>query len=281
MNIYIRRKFINFFMLSICSLSALLTIIPLISIFFYIISQGISNINIDFLTKLPKPVGEPGGGIGNAIIGTLILIALSSIWAIPLSILGGIYLSEFGNNKLSNIIRFTADVLSGVPSIVIGIFSYTIIVLPMKRFSAISGGIALGIMMIPTIIRTTEETLKMVPQNLREAGLALGLSRFRTTLSIVLKTAIGGILAGVMLAIARIAGETAPLLFTAFGNNFGYQGLDHPIAALPLQIFIYAISPFEEWHKQAWAGAFVLITIVFLINLMSKIFMRRRYILNE
>jgi phosphate transport system permease protein len=268
-------------MLSICSLSALLTIIPLISIFFYIISQGISNINIDFLTKLPKPVGEPGGGIGNAIIGTLILIALSSIWAIPLSILGGIYLSEFGNNKLSNIIRFTADVLSGVPSIVIGIFSYTIIVLPMKRFSAISGGIALGIMMIPTIIRTTEETLKMVPQNLREAGLALGLSRFRTTLSIVLKTAIGGILAGVMLAIARIAGETAPLLFTAFGNNFGYQGLDHPIAALPLQIFIYAISPFEEWHKQAWAGAFVLITIVFLINLMSKIFMRRRYILNE
>jgi phosphate transport system permease protein len=274
MNIQKRRKLANKLMCGIVFLCAFLTLAPLISIFGYVLSKGIASINLDFFIHLPRPVGEPGGGMGNAIIGSLILIGLSCLWAIPLGILGGVYLAEFGNNKLGTIIRFIADVLSGVPSIVIGIFVYTLFVLPMKRFSAVSGGFALGIIMVPTIMRTTEEMLRMVPSTLREAAFALGISQFRTTISIILKTALPGILTGILLAIARVSGETAPLLFTAFGNRFWSQGLDQPIAALPLQIFVYAISPYDDWRRQAWAGALVLIVIVFLMSFISRFVIR-------
>lgn len=269
-SIYRRRKIANGLMCSLALLCAVVTLVPLISIFAYIISKGISSINLDFFTHLPKPVGEPGGGMGNAIVGSLILIGLSSLWAIPLGVFGGVYLAEFGNNKLGMTVRFTADVLNGIPSIVIGTFAYTLFVLPMKSFSAISGAFALGIIMIPTVMRTTEEILRMIPRTLREAALALGISQFRMIVSIVLKTALPGILTGILLAIARIAGETAPLLFTAFGNRFWHHSLNQPIAALPLQIFAYAISPFDDWHRQAWAGALVLIAIVFLTSFISR-----------
>jgi len=277
MSIYKRRKVINKLMRAITLLCAILTLVPLISIFGYVIFKGISSINFDFFIHLPMPVGESGGGMSNAIVGSLILIGLSCLWAIPLGIAGGIYLAEFGNNKLGTTVRFAVDVLNGVPSIVIGIFAYTLFVLPMKSFSAISGSFALGIIMIPTVMRTTEEMLLMVPHTIREAALALGINQFRTIVSIVLKTALPGILTGILLAIARIAGETAPLLFTALGNRFWHQNLTQPIAALPLQIFAYAISPFDDWHRQAWAGAFVLIVIVFLISFISRFVIRLRY----
>lgn len=268
----LQRNLVNGLMMSLTFLAALITLIPLISIFVYVISRGISSINLDFFTHLPKPVGEHGGGMANAIFGTLLLIGLSCLWAVPLGVLGGVYLAEYGNNsKWTSLIRFTADVLTGVPSIVIGVFAYTLFVVPMKSFSAISGSFALGFMMIPTILRTTEEMVRRVPQTLREAALALGISRFRTTIFIVLKTALSGIVTGVLLALARVAGETAPLLFTAFGNSFWSHSLVEPIAALPLQIFVYAISPFEDWHRQAWAGALVLISIVFFMSLISRI----------
>ena len=277
MNVTQKRKMANKFMCGIVFLCAFLTLVPLISIFGYVLLKGVRSINLDFFIHLPKPVGEPGGGMGNAIIGSLVLIGSSCLWAKPLGVLGGVYLSEFGNNKLGTIVRFTADVLNGIPSIVIGIFAYTLFVLPMKSFSAISGAFALGIIMIPTVMRTTEEMLRMVPRTLREAALALGISQCRTTLSIILKTALPGIMTGILLAIARIAGETAPLLFTAFGNRFWSQGLHQPIAALPLQIFVYAISPFDDWQRQAWAGAFVLIGIVFLISFISRFVIRLNY----
>ena len=277
MSIYKRRKIINKLMCVAAFLCAILTLVPLISIFGYVLSKGITSINFGFFIHLPKPVGEPGGGMGNAIVGTLILIGLSCLWAIPVGILGGIYLSEFGNNKLGMTVRFTVDVLNGIPSIVIGIFAYTLFVLPMKSFSAISGAFALGIIMLPTVMRTTEEMLRMVPRNLREGALALGISPFRMIVSIVLKTALPGIMTGILLAIARISGETAPLLFTAFGNRFWHQSLQQPIAALPLQIFAYAISPYDDWHRQAWAGALVLIVIVFLMSFISRFVIRLRY----
>ena len=277
MNIYKTRKAINKLMCTIALFCAILTLVPLISIFGYVIFKGVSSINIDFFMHLPKPVGEAGGGMSNAIVGSLILIGLSCLWAIPLGIAGGIYLAEFGNNKLGTTVRFAADVLNGVPSILIGIFAYTLFVLPMKSFSAISGAFALGIIMIPTVMRTTEEMLLMVPRTIREAALALGINQFRAIVSIVLKTALPGILTGILLAIARIAGETAPLLFTALGNRFWHQNLTQPIAALPLQIFAYAISPFDDWHRQAWAGALVLIVIVFLMSFISRFIIRLRY----
>ncbi|PIQ89245.1 MAG: phosphate ABC transporter, permease protein PstA [Candidatus Omnitrophica bacterium CG11_big_fil_rev_8_21_14_0_20_42_13] len=277
MNIYIKRKIINKLMCGAAFFSALLTLAPLISIFGYVISKGITSVNFDFFTHLPMPVGEHGGGMSNAIVGTLILIGLSCLWAIPLGVFGGVYLAEFGNNKFAAAVRFSADVLNGIPSIVIGIFAYTVFVLPMKSFSAISGAFALGIIMVPTIMRATEEMLRMVPFALREAALALGVSQSRMIVSIVLKTALPGILTGILLAIARIAGETAPLLFTAFGNRFWPQGLNQPIAALPLQIFNYAISPYDDWHRQAWAGALVLILMVFLISLLTRFVIKPKY----
>ena len=240
----------------------ILVLVPLIAIFGYLVYRGIGSINWAFLTQTPKPVGEPGGGMANAIVGSAFILMIASIVGVPVGVGAGIYLAEFGQNRFGDSIRFTADVLNGVPSIVIGIVAYSIVVLQQKHFSALAGGVALAIMMIPTITRTTEEMLLLVPQALREAAYGLGIPRWRTALSITLRTATSGVLTGVMLAFARVAGETAPLLFTAFGNQFWNLRTDQPTAALPLQIFSYAISPYDEWHRQAWAGALVLIVLI-------------------
>jgi len=239
-----------------------LVIVPLLAIFGYLVIKGIGSINWAFLTQTPKPVGEPGGGMANAIIGSGIILVLASLVGIPLGVGAGIYLAEFGRNKFGNLVRFTADVLNGVPSIVVGIAVYGLIVIRQKHFSALAGGVALGIMMIPTVSRATEEMLLMVPRTIREAAWGLGVPNWKTTLSITLKTAQAGVITGIMLAFARAAGETAPLLFTAFGNQFWNLNMNQPTAALPLQVFVYAISPFDEWHRQAWAGALVLIILI-------------------
>jgi phosphate transport system permease protein len=239
-----------------------LVLLPLGAIFAYLVYKGIGSINWAFLTQTPKPVGEPGGGMANAIAGSALILAIASVMGVPLGIGAGIYLAEYGQNRLGTLIRFTADVLNGVPSIVIGIVAYALVVLSQKHFSALAGGVALAIMMIPTITRATEEMLLLVPNTVREAAYGLGVSRWRTTLSITLRTATSGVITGVMLAFARVAGETAPLLFTAFGNQFWNWKLNQPTAALSLQIFNYAISPFDEWHRQAWAGALILIVLI-------------------
>jgi phosphate transport system permease protein len=242
--------------------SSILVIVPLFAIFAYLVMKGVGSINWAFLTQAPKPVGEPGGGMGNAIVGSGIILGLASLIGIPLGIGAGIYLSEYGHNWLGNAVRFTADVLNGIPSIVVGISVYGLVVITQKHFSAVAGGVALGIMMIPTVSRATEEMLLLVPRTIREAAWGLGVSQWRATLSVTLKTASAGVITGVMLAFARAAGETAPLLFTAFGNQFWSFNINQPTAALPIQIFAYAISPFDEWHKQAWAGALVLILLI-------------------
>jgi phosphate transport system permease protein len=242
--------------------TAVLVIVPLMAIFIYLVIKGVGSINLAFLTKTPKPVGETGGGMANAIVGSSVILLISSLIGIPLGIGSGIYLAEYGRNRFGDLVRFTADVLNGVPSIVIGIAAYSLVVVPQKHFSAFSGGVALGIMMIPTVARATEEMLLMVPNSVREAAFGLGIPKWRTTLSITLRTASAGVITGCMLAFARVAGETAPLLFTAFGNQFWNLNPNQPTAALPLQIFVYAISPFDEWHKQAWAGALILIVMI-------------------
>ena len=242
--------------------AVLLVLLPLAAIFIDLVQRGIGSINLAFLTQTPKPVGVPGGGMANAILGTGVILGIASAIGVPLGIGAGVYLSDSGRNRLGDAIRFTADVLNGVPSIVIGIVAYSLVVLSQKHFSALAGGVALGIMMIPTITRATEEMLLLVPRSVREAALGLGVSRWRTTVSITLRTAAAGIITGIMLAFARVAGETAPLLFTAFGSQFWSSNINQPIAALPLQIFVYAISPYDEWHRQAWAGALVLIVLI-------------------
>ncbi|MGE5204959.1 MAG: phosphate ABC transporter permease PstA [Chlamydiota bacterium] len=242
--------------------AVLLVLLPLAAIFVDLVQRGIGSINLAFLTQTPKPVGVPGGGMANAILGTGLILGIASAIGVPLGVGAGVFLSEYGRNRFGDAIRFTADVLNGVPSIVIGIVAYSLVVLRQKHFSALAGGVALGIMMIPTITRATEEMLLLVPVSVREAALGLGVSRWRTTLSITLRTAAAGIVTGIMLAFARVAGETAPLLFTAFGSQFWSANIDRPIAALPLQIFVYAISPYDEWHRQAWAGALVLIALI-------------------
>ena len=254
--------------MSVLSFACAITVVaPLALVLFYLIKAGASSLDWHFFTQLPKPVGELGGGMANAIVGTLMLLALASVIGVPVGVLGGVYLSEYGSERVNWWIRFGADVLNGVPSIVWGIVAYALVVVPMKGFSAYAGGVALGFMMIPLIIRTTEEVLLLVPNGYREGALALGIPRWKIILRIVMKTALKGIVTGVLLAVARIAGETAPLLFTAFGNRFWTHHLKDPIAALPLQIFSYAISPYDDWHRQAWAGALVLILIIFLINI--------------
>jgi phosphate transport system permease protein len=257
-----RRRIVDHAMTGVATLTVILVLVPLIAIFGYLVYRGIGSINWAFLTQTPKPVGEPGGGMANAIVGSAFILTIASVVGVPLGIGAGIYLAEFGRNRFGDSIRFTADVLNGVPSIVIGIVAYSIVVLQQRHFSALAGGVALAIMMIPTITRTTEEMLLLVPQALREAAYGLGIPRWRTALSITLRTATSGVLTGVMLAFARVAGETAPLLFTAFGNQFWNLRTDQPTAALPLQIFSYAISPYDEWHRQAWAGALVLIVLI-------------------
>jgi len=244
-------------------LSTLLVVAPLVAIFAYLLYKGASSLSWAFFTDIPKPVGEAGGGMANAIAGSGILLAIGSLIGVPVGIGGGIFLAECGRGtKLANAVRFTADVLNGVPSIVMGIAVYSLIVVPQRHFSAFSGGVALGIMMIPTVCRTTEEMLLMVPHAVREAALALGVPNWRSVLAITVKTASPGIITGCMLAFARVAGETAPLIFTAFGNMGWSSNLNEPIAALPLQIYVYAISPYDEWHRLAWAGALVLIVLI-------------------
>ncbi len=269
------RKIVDKTMLSLAFCSVLIVLIPLFGIIFYVTINGASAVNIEFLTQLPKPVGESGGGFGNAIQGSFMVVGIASLIGIPIGILSGVYLSEFGNSKLAQVTRFIADVLTGVPSIVAGIFSYTLIVLYFKQFSAIAGGVALSVIMLPIIARTTEEAMKMVPNMLREASLALGIRKWITTLVVVISTARSGIVTGIMLAVARIMGETAPLLFTSFNNRYWAQGIDQPVATIPVQIYTYAITPFPEWQAQAWGGAFILLIIVLSLNIGVRIAARK------
>jgi phosphate transport system permease protein len=269
------RKALSSVFVVFCGLSVLIALVPLALVLFFVVSQGIRAINVEFFTNMPKPVGEPGGGMANSIAGTLILIGLGSLMAVPVGILSGVYMSEYAGTRIASLIRFAADTLNGVPSIVIGVFAYGIAVLPFQRFSAMAGGFALGIMMIPIIARTTEELLLLVPGTMREGALALGATRARAIFTVVLPAALPGILTGVMLALARIAGETAPLLFTSFNNRFFTTSLTQPISSLTVQVFTYAISPYEDWHRQAWAGALVLVTIVLLCSVLARLATRR------
>jgi phosphate transport system permease protein len=257
----LRRRITDLVMTGAAVLTVVIVLVPLVAIFGYVVYRGVGAINWAFLTQTPKPVGEAGGGMANAIVGSALILGIASLVGVPFGIGAGIYLAEFGRNRLGSVIRFTSDVLSGVPSIVIGIVAWSILVRD-RGFSALAGGLALAIMMVPTITRTTEEMLLLVPQALREAAYGLGVSRWRTTLSIVLRTATSGVITGVMLAFARIAGETAPLLFTALGNTFWNLRYNQPTAALPLQIYVYANSPYDDWHRQAWAGSLVLIVLI-------------------
>ena len=259
--ISLRRRVTDHVMTGAAILTVVIVLAPLVAIFGYLLYRGIGSVNWAFLTQTPKPVGEVGGGMANAIVGSVLILAIASLVGVPFGVGAGIYLAEFGRNRLGRAIRFTADVLNGVPSIVIGIVGWSILVRG-RGFSALAGGIALAIMMVPTISRTTEEMLLLVPQALREAAYGLGVPYWRTTLSITLRTATSGVITGVMLAFARIAGETAPLLFTAFGNTFWNLRADQPTAALPLQIYVYALSPYDDWHRQAWAGSLVLIILI-------------------
>ncbi len=264
-------------MYGLCGLSTLVALLPLVLILHRTISLGFSAINWEFFTELPKPVGEPGGGLANAIVGTLLLVGLGSCLSLPVGIMGGIYLSEYGNNPFGTALRFLTDVLNGIPSIVTGVVAYTLVVIPMQHFSAYAGGVALAILMIPTITRTTEEMMKTVPQTYREAALALGISQWKTSLRIVLRTALGGIITGIMLAVARAAGETAPLLFTALNNRFWHTTLDQPIASLTVFIYNYGVSPFEDWIAQAWAGALILMTLILLLSIAMRFATKSRF----
>jgi phosphate transport system permease protein len=263
-------------MIGLTYLAAVLATLPLILILVHLIAKGASSLSLAFFTHMPKPVGEPGGGMANAIVGTIILIGVASLIGLPIGIGAGLYLAEKRRTVLANIVRFLSDVLNGLPSIVIGIFAWEILVKG-RGFSALAGGVALGAMMIPLVTRTTEEMLLVVPTSLREAALALGYARWRTSISIVLRTALAGIATGALVAVARIAGETAPLLFTAFGNAFWSTSLRQAIAALPLQIYAYAISAYDEWHRLAWAGALVLIALVLIISIAARFATRSRF----
>jgi phosphate transport system permease protein len=258
----LRRRLANRLATMYAILAVIMVLVPLVAIFSYLLYKGIGSINWAFLTQLPKPVGEPGGGMANAIVGSGLILGVASLMGVPFGIGAGIYLSEYGQTRFGNVVRFTADVLNGVPSIVIGIVAYAIVVFQQKHFSAFAGSVALAIMMVPTIARTSEEMLLLVPTALREAAYGLGISRWRTTLSITLRTALPGVITGIMLAFARVAGETAPLLFTTLGNEFWNVHMDQPTAALSLQIYNYAKSPYDDWHRQAWAGALVLILLI-------------------
>ena len=270
------RKIKNGIMFSLCLLSVLAALIPLFIILFYTISQGVSSINWDFFTKMPKPAGEAGGGMANALVGSGILIGLGCIIGLPIGILSGIYLSESKHSVFAGAVRFLAEVLNGIPSIGVGVFAYIVVVIPMHRFSALAGGFALGILMIPVVTRTTEEMLNLVPYSYREAALGLGISRWKTTLFIVLPTALKGIITAVLLSIARAAGETAPLLFTALGNRFWSTQLDQPIASLTVFIYDYSKAPFDDWNRQAWAAALVLIIVILFINIIFRLVTRKR-----
>lgn len=270
MNTIFLRKIKNGTMTLLMGLCTLAVLIPLGMIFFHIVKMGFGSLSSDFFTQIPKPPGEAGGGMANGLAGSALMILLAALLGLPTGIFGALYLSEFGGNRLADTIRFCADVLSGVPSIITGMVAYTLVVVPMHGFSAMAGAFALALIMIPIVLRTTEEQLKMVPGSLREAALALGVPFWRTSLKVTLRSALPGVVTGVLLTIARVAGETAPLLFTALGNQFWGKKLTEPMAALPLQIFNFAIAPYDEWHKLAWAGALVLILIMFALSLSAR-----------
>lgn len=267
---YSYRKFKNKCMKLILIILTIFAIIPLAIIFFHVIKSGSSALSYNFLTSLPAPVGQSGGGIANALIGSLTMISLASVIGVPIGIFGGTYLSEYPNGKLSSTFRFIVDLMTSIPSIVIGLYVYSMMVVPMKGFSAYAGALALSLLMFPIVVKSTEEVLRLLPQNIREAGLALGIPRWRVILSIILKGSIPSITTGVLLSIARVSGETAPLLLTAFGNQYWAEGLNQPTSSLTVQIYNYAISPFQEWHKQAWAAAFILLVTVFIFNLIAR-----------
>lgn len=271
------RKFKNGFVQCLTCVCAFLVVAPLGLIFYHLFKSGLGALNLAFFTQLPRPVGELGGGMANAIVGTFELLGLAALLGVPVGALGGIFLAEYGHSRLNGWIRFGADVLNGVPSIIWGMVVYLLVVMPMHGFSTWAGGIVLGMIMVPLIMRTTEEVLLLVPHGYREAALALGISQSRAILQIIVRTALRGIVTGILLALARVAGETAPLLFTAFGNRFWNHRLADPIAALPLQIFSYSISPYEDWHRQAWAGALILLLFVALINIGVRVLTRERF----
>ncbi len=270
-----RRKLLSNFVVGLCGLAVLIALVPLVLILFYVIKQGFSSLNWDFFTRMPKPVGETGGGMANAIVGTLMLMGIASVIAIPVGLIAGVYLAEYGRKTFATLVRFTADVLNGIPSIVIGIFAYGLAVLPVHRFSTLAGGLALGFMMIPIITRTTEELLNLVPSTLREGSLALGATRAKAAFGVMVPAALPGIMTGILLSIARIAGETAPLLFTSLNNRFFSTRLDQPISSLTVQVYTYAQSPYEDWHRQAWAGALVLVAVVFTFSVLARVVTRR------
>jgi phosphate transport system permease protein len=271
------RKFKNALMQVVTLACAILVVTPLVLVFYHLVKEGFSSINLAFFTRLPAPVGESGGGMANAILGTFILLGQAAVLGVPIGVLGGVFLSEYSSSRLNWWIRFTADILNGVPSITWGIVVWGLLVVPMHTYSALAGGVVLGLMMIPLVMRTTEEVLQLVPNGYREAALALGIAKWRAIVQIVMRTALKGIVTGILLALARVAGETAPLLFTALGNRFWTHKLTDPIAAMPLQIFEYAKSPYEDWHRQAWAGALVLLLLVLFVNAGVRVLTRDRF----
>ena len=273
---YRRRKVADLLVRSACVAATAIAILPLGLVLWYVAARGVAGIDLDFFRELPKPVGETGGGMANGLVGTLELVGLACAFGIPPGVLAGIYLAEFGGSRFAKLVRFSADVMSGVPSITVGIFVYALIVLRTKTFSAYAGGVALAVLMLPTVTRTTEELLRLVPEALREAALGLGVPKWRATLRVVLRTAAPGIATGIMLAVARVAGETAPLLFTAFNNSFWSAGLNQPTASLPVQIYTYAVSPYDDWHKKAWAAALVLVGLVLILNVSARLLVRHR-----
>lgn len=270
-----RRKIVSRIAEALCAVAVILALLPLALILFYVLKEGAGALNLAFFTQMPKPVGEAGGGMANAIVGTLILIGLAALFAVPIGVLCGIHLAEYPETRFSSMVRFAADVLNGVPSIVVGIFAYGLVVLPVKRFSAIAGGVALGLLMVPIVVRTTEELLRLVPAGLREGALALGATRGRAVFSVIVPAALPGILTGILVALARVAGETAPLLFTSFNNRFWSTDVTQPIASLTVQVFNYAISPYDDWHRQAWAGAFLLVMMILALSIVARLAVRK------
>lgn len=270
-----RRKVISRIAETLCAIAVLLALLPLALILFYVIKEGIGAMNLAFFTQMPKPVGEVGGGMANAIVGTIILISLAALFAVPVGCICGIHLAEYPESKFSSVVRFAADVMNGVPSIVVGIFAYGLVVLPVKRFSAIAGGVALGLLMLPVVVRTTEELLRLVPGGLREGALALGATRTRAVFTVVVPAALPGIITGILVALARVAGETAPLLFTSLNNRFWSTNLGQPIASLTVQVYTYANSAYDDWHRQAWAGAFLLVMMILTLSIAARFAVRR------
>lgn len=272
-----QRRIVNGAMTVVCALGLVLALIPLISVLWLVISKGVAALDLDFFVKLPSPVGEPGGGIGNALVGTLYIVAIACAIGVPFGVGAGVFLAEKGGGRAGDVVRFTAEVLSGVPSIIVGIVAYGLVVLPMHRFSALAGGVALAVLMVPTLARSTEELVRLVPGALREASLALGVPEWRTSLRVILRTALGGIATAVLLSVARAAGETAPLLFTSLNNQYWNWRADQPTASLTVQIYNYAVSPYENWHAKAWAASLVLLLMVGALSLVARFLTRQRF----